>query len=139
MSNLSKYPVSRSIVLFDGVCVLCSRFVQFVIEHDKHHEFRFDALQSDHGRLLPDRIPSGDTGFTTIILIHAGQTYTMSDAVLRIFKNLGGAWRMISFLVIVPKPIRDGFYRIISRYRYRVFGKKDLCPVSVKGLDRTVS
>ena len=96
-----------AIVLFDGVCNLCTRSVQFLIKHDPDACFRFASLQSPAGeRLLRER--GIDTrGIDSIILIHGDAWNARSDAALEIARQLSGAWRGLVVFKIVPRPIRD--------------------------------
>ena len=127
-----------AVVLFDGVCNFCDASVNFVIEHDREGYFTFAPLQSEAGKQLvsehglsseiaagepnDDRIP-----IDSVILIEDGKAYTHSTAALRIARRLGGLWSWLYVLIIVPAPIRDFFYRLFARYRYRMFGRKDQC------------
>lgn len=116
------------IVLFDGVCNFCNGAVNFIIRHDAEGRFKFAALQSEVGRELQAKYEvSSDVD--SIILIEDKAAYLHSTAALRVAKALGGIWSLGYVFVFVPPPIRDGFYRLFARYRYRLFGKKDVCMV----------
>lgn len=120
----------KKIILFDGVCNLCNRWVQFVIKRDKADRFRFAALQSDTGReLLRQRSIEGPP-MGSIILMQPGIAYwTKSDAVLGIVKEFGGIWKLYSILAWIPRPLRDGIYNMVARNRYAWFGRKEQCMV----------
>jgi len=126
-----------AVVLFDGVCNFCDASVNFIIEHDREGYFRFAPLQSEAGSKLAlehglsseiagkprdDLIP-----IDSVILIEDTKAYTHSSAALRIVGQLGGPWSWLYGLIIVPSPVRDFFYRLFARYRYRMFGRKDEC------------
>ncbi|MBV6497652.1 MAG: thiol-disulfide oxidoreductase DCC family protein [Acidobacteria bacterium ACB1] len=114
------------IVLFDGVCNFCNGAVNFLIAHDKDRLFRFAPLQSSVGRefVAKHQIPEG---VDSVILIDDGRAFIHSDAAIRIAKHLGGGWSLLGAFRIVPRPIRDWFYKLFAKYRYRLFGKKDAC------------
>lgn len=119
--------VMGAIVLFDGVCNFCSGSVNFIIAHDPNGYFKFAPLQSDIGKGLLDKFEI-DTGETdSIILIENEKAYVYSTAPLRIARKLSGLWSWFYVLRIVPRLIRDFFYRLFAKYRYRLFGKKDVC------------
>ena len=40
------------VILYDGVCVFCSRWVRFVATRDVERRFRFTAIQSAYGTRL---------------------------------------------------------------------------------------
>jgi len=116
----------RSIVLFDGVCNFCSDSVNFIIRHDTENRFAFTPLQSEKGIEL--RAKYGiDDDIDSIVLIEDDRAFTKSTAALRIAKRLGGIWALAYAFIIVPRPIRDYFYELFAKYRYRLFGKKDEC------------
>lgn len=117
---------TAAIVLFDGVCNLCSGAVQWVIRHDKKGYFKFASLQSNIGEQLKSRynIPPG---VDSIVLIENNKAFVKSTAVLRIAKHSGGAWKLGYVFMVVPAVIRNWIYDIIARKRYRWFGKKNVC------------
>jgi predicted DCC family thiol-disulfide oxidoreductase YuxK len=119
------------VVLFDGVCNLCDRTVQFIIDHDPAARFRFAAQQSTAGAALlaEHGIPVGQGTADSVILVDGAKVLTDSTAVLRILAGFAGPWRFVGMLRIVPRPIRDVVYRIVARYRYRWFGRADECRI----------
>jgi predicted DCC family thiol-disulfide oxidoreductase YuxK len=124
------------ILLFDGVCNLCSGAVRFVIRHDPRGRFRFAALQSETGRRLLVRHGLPPDALDTFVLIEGESCFTRSDAALELARRLGGAWRALAILRLVPRPIRDAAYGLVVRNRYRWFGKSDRCMVPTPELAR---
>ena len=125
-----EFPENKKIVLFDGICNLCNRSVLFIIRRDHKDQFRFAALQSEIGEhFLKERhIDSAETD--SIILYEPGVAYyTRSSAALIIGKSFGGIWRLLTVLEWIPRPIRDFFYNLIARNRYRWFGRKEFCMI----------
>jgi predicted DCC family thiol-disulfide oxidoreductase YuxK len=125
---------SSPVILFDGVCNLCNASVQFVIERDPTANFRFAALQSDFGQEILAKNAVNTEGGDSVILVENGQVYDRSTAALLIAKRLSGGIKLLSVFLIVPKPIRDFFYKIIARNRYRWFGKQETCWLPTKEL-----
>jgi predicted DCC family thiol-disulfide oxidoreductase YuxK len=117
-----------AIVLFDGVCNFCNGWVNFVIARDRSKYFKFAPMQSDIGQELRAKCGVSEE-VDSIILIEDDTAYVHSTAALRILRRLGGIWPIFYGLMIVPKPIRDFFYKLFARNRYRLFGKKDVCMV----------
>ena len=120
------YP-DHPILLFDGVCNMCSGFVQFVIKIDPKGKFRFASLQSATGQELLNAAGLSTDELGTVVLIHKGRVSTHSDVALEITRILGGGWTICYAFKVVPRFIRDGIYKWIARNRYRWFGKKDAC------------
>lgn len=116
----------NSIVLFDGVCNFCNGAVNFIIRHDHGHRFKFAPLQSDIGMELRAKYDISDN-VDSIILIEDGTAFLHSTAGLRVARGLGGAWQLAYVFIIVPATIRDWVYKTFARYRYSLFGKKDVC------------
>jgi predicted DCC family thiol-disulfide oxidoreductase YuxK len=117
----------NSVVLFDGVCNLCNKWVQFVINRDPERHFRFASLQSAQGRALLQAhgLPVDHLG--SIVLIQSNRAFQESDAVLRIARGLRAPWPMAGIFMVLPRALRDFVYRIIARNRYRWFGQADSC------------
>lgn len=118
----------NSIILFDGVCNLCSGAVQFILRRDHKTYFVFAPLQSSIGKalLLESKI---NTNVETIILLHNNKWFSQSDAALEIVRNLSGLWPLLYIFKIIPRFIRDGIYNWISKNRYRFFGKQASCMI----------
>lgn len=119
-------PLMNNIILFDGECNFCDRSVEFIIKRDKKAVYKFTSIQSDTGQFIVEKfaVPSD---IDSMILVKNETCYYKSSAALRICKNLKGAWKLLYFCLLVPKPIRDHFYDVISKNRYKWFGKKDSC------------
>ncbi len=119
--------IPEHLLLFDGVCVLCNRSVQFVIKRDKSRKFRFASLQSDFGSKVLDGFNLDKTLTDSVIYVRSGNVYTKSDAALRIAKTFGGFWKMSIVFFIFPRFLRNIVYDFIARNRYRWFGKTESC------------
>jgi len=122
-------PEEHPIVLFDGVCNLCTGAVQFIIRHDPEGRFRFAPLQSQVGEQLAEECGVPTDELETMVVIDDGECYTRSDAALRIAHHLGGVYRLLSPLGVLPKRVRDVVYNLVAEHRYTVFGQRDQCMV----------
>ena len=116
------------VILFDGVCVFCSRWVNFVVTRDVEKRFRFTTIQSPYGARLARALGIDPDDPDTNAVIHRGSTHLQSDAALTVLSTLPG-WRWARGLRRVPKPLRDAVYRLVARNRYKIFGKYDACIV----------
>jgi predicted DCC family thiol-disulfide oxidoreductase YuxK len=121
------HPTVSHLVLFDGVCNLCSSSVQFIIRRDPGARFRFASLQSEIGQEYLRRFNLNTSRLHSIILVKDDQFLERSDAALEIARNLSGAWPLFYIFKIIPRFLRDPVYNWISRNRYAWFGKKDAC------------
>lgn len=113
-------------VFFDGVCGLCNHSVNWLLARDPEHKLRFAPLQGmTAGKILESEIRNR---LDTLVFVRNGETFIRTAAVSRILMTLGGRWRVLGGLLwVVPSPIRDLGYRIVSRLRYRLFGKHESC------------
>ena len=114
------------VILYDGVCVFCSRWVRFVATRDVAKRFRFTAIQSGYGARLAQAFGIDSADPDTNAVVHGGVVYFKSDAALTVLSNLPGfGWAR--GLRAVPTPLRDTVYSLVARNRYRIFGKYEEC------------
>ena len=120
--------VRNPIIFFDGVCGLCNSFVNIIYNSDKNKLFMYSPLQGETAkRYLPD-LPEHPEEWSIVYIDELG-IYMESDATLRILERLGGMWSILAYFRFIPKNIRDLIYRIVAKYRYRLFGKYDSCRI----------
>ena len=117
------------IILFDGVCNFCNFWVNFIIYRDKDDIFKFAALQSEAGQKLLQEYKLNVSDFDTFVLIVNDKHFTKSTAALKISKNLKSFVKLLYPLIILPRPIRDFFYDLIAKNRYKIFGRRDICRI----------
>lgn len=130
--NPSMPDCANPVLLYDGVCGLCHRLVQFVLKRDPTACFRFASLQSDYAARMLQRHGLDPQDLDTVYVVDAtgDRPKTRSDAVIFILRSLGGFWSAAATaLRIFPRPVRDWGYSIVARHRYRVFGKYESCPL----------
>ena len=116
-----------AIILFDGVCNFCNGSVNFIIERDEKNYIKFAPLQSEIGQKLLDEHGIDKTETDSVVLVENGKAFTHSTAALKVAQKLDGAWSWFYLFIIIPKPIRDFFYKTFAKYRYKLFGKTDAC------------
>ena len=127
------------IVLYDGVCGLCNRLVQFLIKRDKRGSLRFASLQSEFAAKVLSRhgIDPADLDTVHVVMNYEQpdeRILNRSDAILRASRQLGGFWKTVALAGrIIPRPLRDLVYRFVAGNRYRVFGKYDTCMLPEPG------
>ena len=126
------------LVLYDGVCGLCDRFVQFLLSRDHLDRLRFAALQGPIGTEVLARFERTSNPLATVIVVvdHGAPSERIldrSDAALFAIGSLGGPYRVAPALRVVPRFLRDAIYALIARWRYRIFGRFDSCPIPSPG------
>jgi predicted DCC family thiol-disulfide oxidoreductase YuxK len=117
----------RPIIIFDGKCVLCSAFAQFILRTDRHRRFRLLTAQAPIGAALYRHFGLSPVDYETNMLLDGGRAWFKSDGSIRIFQQLGFPWSLMTVGRVVPRPIRDRLYDIVARNRIRWFGARETC------------
>lgn len=119
---------SHRIIVFDGVCVLCSDWVRFVMRRDRPKLFQFAAMQTDRGRALLTAHGIDPDDPVTFLLVEDDRHYTDTDAALRVIREFHFGWQALAAaLRVIPRFLRNALYRWIARNRYRLFGRREIC------------
>ncbi len=122
MLTTQTYPI----ILFDGMCYLCSCIVRLVLFLDRKKHFRFAPLQSTLGKQLSTYYKANEH-VDSILFISNGQCFTKSTAIIQLFKTLGGIWRLMGIFGYLPLRVRDKLYDWVAKNRYTLFGKRTSC------------
>lgn len=117
----------QPVLLIDGECNFCHGTVRFVVAHERDHELRFGALQSEAGRPLLAGTGIDPDDSRTVVLLDDDGLHVRSEAALRIATHLRAPWRWARVLRVVPRPLRDAAYDVVARNRFRWFGRRDAC------------
>lgn len=123
-SQLSEGPQDHLVLLFDGTCVLCDAFFQWILKADTKKVFSFATLQSAFGQKIIASYPQ-TAEVDSVILWEDQKIYIYSDAALKVMVHLGGGARWLGkFGLLFPRFIRDGVYRFVAKHRHHWFGEK---------------
>jgi predicted DCC family thiol-disulfide oxidoreductase YuxK len=125
-------------VLYDGVCIICSRFFRFVAARDPDARFRFAAVQDPLGQRIAGALGIDPVFPETNALILGGMAYMKSDAGIEILRRLPG-WGWARHLRLIPRPLRNWLYDRVARNRYRLFGRTEVCMVPDAALRRHIA
>jgi len=123
------FPDDKALIVFDGVCVLCSRLARFVLERDVPFSFRLTMTQSALGRALFHHYGLDAQTFETNLVLSEGRAYGKLDSVAVVGRQLGGGWRTFSALRLLPYPLADWIYDRIALNRYALFGRTENCMI----------
>jgi predicted DCC family thiol-disulfide oxidoreductase YuxK len=121
------FPDDKPIIIFDGHCVLCSRWARFVLRHDRAKRFRLLAAQTPLGTALYTHYGLDPVSYETNILLADGRAWLKSEGTIRMFEGLGFPWSLMRLPRILPRALRDRLYRVIARNRLRWFGSRETC------------
>jgi predicted DCC family thiol-disulfide oxidoreductase YuxK len=89
--------------------------------------FKFASLQSDIGQKLFELNDLSDTYMETVVYLRDNQVFQESSAILEILRDLGGIWKVLIIISLIPNSISDRIYRFIAKRRYSIFGKRKTC------------
>jgi predicted DCC family thiol-disulfide oxidoreductase YuxK len=120
---------ATAIVLFDGTCAFCEGSVKFIARRDPAGHFRFGASQSPQAAGLLTTYGLTRETARSLILIEDGRVYLRSTAALRIAARMTFPWSLLRACLLVPRPLRDGIYRIVAAIRHRLAGSSDACEI----------
>ncbi|MBI3652463.1 MAG: DUF393 domain-containing protein [Acidobacteria bacterium] len=117
------------VLLYDGVCGFCNKGVQMILAHDAGGNLKFAPLQSQYGEAVIARHQLTNIDSVVFVESSAGaeRVFIRSNAALQLARYLGGWWKLLLVFYVVPRPVRDFFYDLFAKYRYRFFGKYDSC------------
>jgi predicted DCC family thiol-disulfide oxidoreductase YuxK len=127
-ASVPRFDDTRPIVVFDGVCVLCSGWMDFLVHRDPEAaRFRFIVAQSPLGQALYRHYRLDPVEFETNLVLVEGRLHTKLDAFVAVMRALPGAWPLLSVARWLPRPIADFLYDRIAKNRYRWFGRRGTC------------
>jgi len=122
------------LVLYDGVCGLCNRLLQFLLLHDRREVFTFASLQSATGQAMVARAGGDPRDLSSFYVVANYRTpdahvFTRSGAALFVADQLGWPWTVLRLFAVLPKVLLDRVYDFVATNRYRIFGRYDQCLV----------
>jgi predicted DCC family thiol-disulfide oxidoreductase YuxK len=115
------------ILIFDGNCNLCNGLVKFIIKQDNRGRILCVYLQSETGKSLIANFSIDPSDIDSAIFISSEGLFLKSSAILHLFKELGGVWKLLYGFIIFPLFIRDSLYNLVARNRYKMFGRQVSC------------
>lgn len=121
--------MTQKIIFFDGVCNFCNASVNFIIERDKNNIFKFCSIQSDKAKALLNLPENYFSSPDTFILLDCNKIHEKSTAALKVAKHLSFPWQLFYIFILIPPFIRNFFYTLFARHRYKLFGKSDTCRI----------
>jgi predicted DCC family thiol-disulfide oxidoreductase YuxK len=125
--------MASPILLYDGACGLCNRWVRFLLRRDRGTNFRFASLQNSFAATILSRHSLGSGALETVyVIVDFGmpneRLLARSDAVLFVLKQVGSMGRVSAFLAgLIPRAALDSLYDFVARHRYQIFGRQEIC------------
>ena len=133
-----------ALVLYDGVCGLCNRFVQFILRRDHAEFFRFASLQSPLAARILERQGGTARGFETMCVVTSfdpaqkesrellpeEHLLLRAEAAEFVLSHLSSPYPFFArVLHLLPRPISDWGYGLVARHRHKIFGRYESCPL----------
>lgn len=131
--SVPPFPDDKPIIVFDGHCVLCSRWARFVLRHDRAKKFRLLPAQTPLGDALYRHYGLDPKEYETNILLEHGVAWFRSESSIRMLKGLGLPWSLARLIRILPLAWRDRLYEWVARNRFNWFGRRDACMLGLTG------
>jgi predicted DCC family thiol-disulfide oxidoreductase YuxK len=120
----------QPLFVFDGVCVLCSNAVRFVLRRERNTALCFASAQSPLGQAVLQALHLPLQEFATLVVLEGGQAHVKSAAVLSLAGRLRQPWRLLGRIAgLLPARLLDWLYDRVAQNRYRLFGRYDSCMV----------
>jgi predicted DCC family thiol-disulfide oxidoreductase YuxK len=128
-AQVPRFPDDKGLIVFDGVCVLCTASARFVLKHDSGFAFRLTTVQSPLGQALFRHYGLDTTTFETNLVLVDGRAYGKLDSIAAVCGRIGGMWRLLSALRLLPRTFADWLYDRVAFNRYALFGRRDRCMI----------
>jgi predicted DCC family thiol-disulfide oxidoreductase YuxK len=125
--TVPNFPDDRPIIIFDGHCVLCSGWANFILRHDPSGRYRLLAAQSPLGRAIYGHLGLDPVDYQTNILLTDGIAWLKSEGSIRMAEGLGFPWALAAVFRVIPVVVRDWLYELVARNRFRLFGRRQTC------------
>ncbi len=126
-SSVPSFDDTRPLVIYDGVCVLCSRAMRNIARRDRSGAIQFASAQSPLGRALFRHYRLDPVAFETVLLLRDGRAFGKMDMALEMARLIGGPWRLSAIFLPLPRRFRDMAYDLVAKNRYRLFGRTETC------------
>lgn len=119
---------SQPLIIFDGLCVLCSTGIDWMLKRDPSGSTRFAAIQQPVPQALYRHYGLDAAAFNTFMVLHNGVPYTKWAGVLSAARTLPQPWRALGVIGrIVPNVIGNPLYDWVQRNRLNWFGSRATC------------
>lgn len=118
---------THPLIIYDAVCILCSRAMTAIARRDTTGKFQFASAQSPLGQALFKHYGLDPIAFETVLLLRDGHVAGKLDMEMDVARTLGGPWRLFQMFQPLPRRIQDLIYDLIAKNRYRLFGRTDTC------------
>lgn len=129
IARIDKDSLPSHLVVFDGVCVLCSASARWIARHDHVGQFRFATAQSPLGDALFRAHGLRTDEYESNLVLIDGAAYTRLDTIIAVGSTLGWPWRTARVLNLLPRGAKDWLYDRIAKNRYAFFGRKESCDI----------
>ena len=132
--------MKKILIVFDGNCSLCNKFVLFVVKRDYNDHFRFISLQSPnlHKYLNSSNKIDANEANSILLINHEGSVKIKSEAIALIFCRLKGLKSLNLIVNLFPNKIRNLVYSLVAKHRYKIFGKTDQCSLVEQSLHKNL-
>jgi predicted DCC family thiol-disulfide oxidoreductase YuxK len=125
--SVPAFPDDRPLILYDGVCILCSNTMRMIAARDQRQRHRYASAQSPLGQALFRHYLLDPATFETVLLIEDGRAWGKLDMARRVAADIGGLFRLVALFALLPGAAQDWCYDRVAKNRYRLFGRSAVC------------
>ena len=126
-ASVPSFDDAHALVIYDGVCVLCSRSMRLIAKRDTQGHFHYASAQSPLGQALFKHYALDPIAFESVLLLSQGRAFGKLDMALEVARVLGGPWRLFQLFKPLPRALQDRAYDLVAKRRYRLFGRTETC------------
>ena len=118
--------LNNEIIIYDGICVLCNYFIQFILEKDRKAHFKVTNLQSEFTKTKYPEVLSVDS---VAVILENGNILQKSKAVHYILQKIKVLLLIRILISVLPTFFSNIIYDCVALIRYKLFGKYQQCPI----------
>ena len=110
------------VFVYDSNCLICSRFIQLIIQLDREERIYFTSLNSKYAKYLVQKhtiLVDKDINYSSALFIENNTVYYYSSSIIRLFYYFKYPWKFIYLFNFIPHTFRDYLYKIFSNNRYK--------------------
>ncbi|MDJ0814168.1 MAG: DCC1-like thiol-disulfide oxidoreductase family protein [Woeseiaceae bacterium] len=133
-----RFDVPDYFTVMDADCGLCAKGAAWIARNDADEKFRIVPVQSDLGAALLRHYGMDPEDPLSWLYVENGRAHTSLDAIVRVGKEFGGIWKMLSIFNLLPRGAQDYLYGVMARNRYKFLGRKSFCDMPDPGIQSRV-
>ena len=116
--------MKKTVIVFDGYCVLCNNYVAWLAKKDTHKSIWFTTFNSN---FIKVNYPALELDNTLYVLTEEGDILKKSRAIKHVLNKLPLNFLFRLIVHLIPLFVSNFFYSLVASKRYKIFGKYESC------------